>query len=62
VVNVPRVEIDRRGLGLEERRAPKGLTDRHYDRARVQASRCNFVQHRCEHQEVLPVDEQHFDL
>jgi len=62
VVNVPRVEIDRRGLGQEERHAPKGLTDRHYDRARVQASRCNFVQHRCEHQEVLPVDEQHFDL
>ena len=56
-----RVEVDRRGLRLEKLNTPQDLADRHDDRARVQASRCDFVQHRCEDQEVLGVDEQHFD-
>ena len=56
----PSREVHRRGVRLEELDAAQGLAYRHDDRAGIQASRRDLVQHRREEKEVLRVDEQHF--
>ena len=57
----PGREVHRRGLRAQELHPAQRLADRHDDRARVEASRRHLVQHRREEEEVLRVDEQHFD-
>jgi hypothetical protein len=54
-------EVDRGGFGFEKLHTPQRLTDRHDDRAGVQTSRGDLVQHRRKDREILRVYKHHFD-